>query len=509
MSLDLALSIARSGLSHVQRQIGTAAGNVANAGTTGYTRKVVDGAASDGGGLAFGVRSLEARRDVDAAMTAALNAARATGAAAEARAALLRDVELAHGRPEAGESVGDLANALRDTLLSAREEPADGLRQSAVVDAADEVAQRLNTVSAAIGGARQSAQDGLVEGVAALNAGLRRVAELNERIRPLKASGQSTAALEDQRDLAVAGLSDLMELRVIPQADGSVGLLGRGGIALTLDTKGDVFSIASATAGPSAYHGGAGTLPGVMIGTTDVTGALGNGRLGALVEMRDRTLPLMQAELDVAAANLASRFDAQGLRLFTGSAGTVPDPTTPYAGGGWIDFATAIRVNPAVRADPRLVRDGTHAVSATPGGPTAFAPNPSGGPAAFTTALDRALNHALGAQGAPGSTQPPFATTGLGPAGNLSSPIGSGGGLAAFAASLVARQTGMRAAAEEGGEAAKALRTTLEERVAKHSGVDMDQEMAGMVSLQNAYAANARILSTVQAMYDALLGAVR
>ena len=31
--------------------------------------------------------------------------------------------------------------------------------------------------------------------------------------------------------------------------------------------------------------------------------------------------------------------------------------------------------------------------------------------------------------------------------------------------------------------------------------------MAGMVTLQNAYAANARVISTLQAMWDALLAA--
>ena len=40
-------------------------------------------------------------------------------------------------------------------------------------------------------------------------------------------------------------------------------------------------------------------------------------------------------------------------------------------------------------------------------------------------------------------------------------------------------------------------------------GVDPDAEMAAMVGLQNAYAANARVLGTVQAMWDSLLAAVR
>ena len=50
---------------------------------------------------------------------------------------------------------------------------------------------------------------------------------------------------------------------------------------------------------------------------------------------------------------------------------------------------------------------------------------------------------------------------------------------------------------------------TLEARFAQRSGVDVDAEMAAMVTLQNAYAANARVISTVQRMWDDLLASVR
>jgi flagellar hook-associated protein 1 len=53
------------------------------------------------------------------------------------------------------------------------------------------------------------------------------------------------------------------------------------------------------------------------------------------------------------------------------------------------------------------------------------------------------------------------------------------------------------------------MKQGLETRFNQRSGVDIDTEMAAMVTLQNAYAANARVMSTVQAMWDALLGAVR
>jgi flagellar hook-associated protein 1 FlgK len=36
------------------------------------------------------------------------------------------------------------------------------------------------------------------------------------------------------------------------------------------------------------------------------------------------------------------------------------------------------------------------------------------------------------------------------------------------------------------------------------SGVNVDQEMTNLLTLQNAYAANARVFSTVQKMFDTL-----
>ena len=122
---------------------------------------------------------------------------------------------------------------------------------------------------------------------------------------------------------------------------------------------------------------------------------LTGGRLGDYVALRDRTLPRYQAETDLIAATLADRFARQGLALFTDADGTVPDPSQPYAGSAQIGLAGRLRVSAAVAADPGLLRDGTQAVAATMGGPTAFTPNPPGGPAGFTDLLDRVLDSAL------------------------------------------------------------------------------------------------------------------
>jgi flagellar hook-associated protein 1 FlgK len=246
-----------------------------------------------------------------------------------------------------------------------------------------------------------------------------------------------------------------------------------------------------------------------MLGGVDVTAQLRGGRLAEYVTLRDATLPRYQAELDIAAAQLAARLDAEGLRLFTDGAGGVPDPSQPYAGSAQLGFAAAIRVNPAVQAAPRLLRDGTHAVAGAPGGPSAFTPNPPGGPAGFVELLDRVLDFSFGAEAASGAPWPAIATTGLGPDGTLASPFAAPPTLAGYAAAVAAAQTGDRAAATAAREAASTLVTGLEARFSAQSGVDVDGEMAAMVQLQNAFAANAKVMDVVQRMWDQLLAALR
>jgi flagellar hook-associated protein 1 FlgK len=101
------LLTARSGLLHVQRALASAADDVANADTAGHTNKTVAARALAPAGHAFGVRTLDAMRDVDAALATALDARRSDLAAAEAREALLQGVEIAHGTMAAGDGLGD------------------------------------------------------------------------------------------------------------------------------------------------------------------------------------------------------------------------------------------------------------------------------------------------------------------------------------------------------------------------------------------------------------------
>ncbi|WP_198371334.1 flagellar hook-associated protein FlgK [Roseomonas rosulenta] len=509
MGLDAALATARSGLLHTQRALAASANDVANAQTPGHTNKTVATRAVVVGQDGIGVRSLAPSRDVDEALVTELDSRRAAAAGAEVRLRLLQGIETAHGNPENGDGLGDLTAALRTGFEDLRADPAEAGRQTSVVMDATALATRLNEISRAVGDARQQAQDGVVAEVARINDTLRQIADLTLRIRDEIALTGSAAALEDRRDAAIATLSESIEVRALRREDGGLVLVGRNGVVLPLDPKADAFTTVDAMIGPSALHGAGGTIPGIMLGGQDVTRVLAGGRLAEYVALRDQVLPRYQSELDLAAATIAARFEGQGLRLFTDASGAVPDPAVPYAGSAMVGFAGTIRVNAAVELNPALLRDGTHAVAGDPAGPSAFTPNPPGGPASFTTMLDRVLDFTFGAQAQSNIAWSPIATGGLGPDGTISSPFGAPPTLEGYTALLTAAHTADRNAAAGAVSGAEAMKQGLEARFAQRSGVDVDSEMAAMVTLQNAYAANARVMSAVQAMWDALLGAVR
>ncbi len=511
MSLDLAFGIARSGLLTTQRGLSQVAQNLANAATPGYTRKAGDTISVSQGNAPMGVRIGEARRSVDAALQTERHARAGEAAAAETRERLLGGIEAAHGQPSDGDALGDRMAALRASVIGLRASPSEPGLQRDMLRAAQDIALRFNDIGAAVSDARQQAQNGVQEEVARINAGLRGVAELTTAIQRDRVLGLATGELEDQRDIALARLAESLPLRTLPQADGGLVLVTRGGLGLPLDPGQDAFTTGGASLGPEAFFGPGGSLPGITLGGVDVTRQLGGGRLGEHVALRDATLPRYQAELDLAAAHLASRFEGQGLRLFTGASGTVPDVTQPYStpGAGLMGFANVIRVNPVVAQDASLLRDGTHAVADTPGGPTAFTPNPPAGPAGFTLMLDRVMAHALGDTVRPGTAWTALPGGGLGPDGSLASPFLPPRGLEDYAAVLTGAHTADRAAATAARERAEVLRRGLDARFQRESGVDSDAEMAAMVQLQNAYAANARVMSTAQQMWDTLLGMVR
>jgi flagellar hook-associated protein 1 FlgK len=527
VSLDGAIGSSTSGLRAISAQLRTVSNNVSNAEVQGYTRKVLPTRAVTADGIGIGVGIEQVVRVTDTALQRAVWAREASFAAAEMRASILAPIESLHGRPEDGSSLAGLLGRVQQSFVSLAADPASASLHVEVVQGAETLAARINEMAGAVTAARNRTQDLLAAGVGEVNRLLSEAGVLSREIMRLRNEIQGTAELEDKRDALITQLSQLIDIRVVLKESGEMLAYTRGGLSIPL--RGDAFSTRGAALGPAAFYDPAGgSVPGVFLidpvrpdEPLDLTRGQLGGRLGALLTLRDETLPRFTAELDEFAQKLARRFEQQGLRLFTDAAGNVPHEggTTPQA--RYVGFSSEIRVFALVQENPRLVRDGTHEVPAGfPGFPATrelqppygdpFTPNTPGGPEGFTGLIERILEYTFGANiGLNRPHDPAFLATGLGPNGRLSSPIPAAATLMAYATSLVATQTAEHAAAKATADGERATRDLLANRYADVVGVNLDTEMALLVQLQNAYQANARVLATVQAVWDALLNSVR
>jgi flagellar hook-associated protein 1 FlgK len=508
MSLEAALSIATGGLANINSQLVLISHNVANAGTPGYIAEIGNQQALSSDGIGLGVQTGPATRSLDVDLQQQVFQQDTVVAGLQTRQSALQAIGAVQGTPGQGSDLASLLGDLQNQFSTLQNDPGSQTQQSAVVSAASTLAQGINTTSQAYTTQRQTAQDNIVSEVGTIDSTLATIGNLSSQIVSLQAGGQSTADLETQRDAAVQNLAQIVDIKTLVQPSGDMVITTGGGLALPIHGAPDPLSTSAAYLQPADYYPGGG-VPAITLDGADVTAQLTGGQLGANITLRDTTLPTYQGELDEFSQNLASQFAAQGLTLFSDPTGAVPAGGGVPVQSGYVGFANVIQVNPAVQADPSLVRDGTTAIAGSPTGASAFTPNPPGGPAGFTALINRILTYALGADAQADVPQPASNTAGLGPNGNLNAPYAAPPTLGALAATLVASQAQDSANVSSQLSTEQAVQTTLTNSLASGSGVNMDTEMSTMIQLQNAYGANAKVLTAVQSMWTQLLGSVQ
>lgn len=452
MRLDGVLTQAQSGLDSIGKQLSTIAQNVANANTADYTRKSVALTSVEAAGDGMGVHTGVATRSMDAALQAGLYSADAQVQADTTRQAALAAIDQAAGTVGSGSDLPSLVGALRDSFSTLLNDPSNQTQQRAAVQAAGNLAQAVNGLSSAIVSARQSAQDGLTDDVARANTALATVGSLSDQIIAAKAAGRSSADLEDKRDTAIRTVSELTGAQSLVQPSGDVLLYAGGTILPTRAASGPL------AVGQAAVGADSASLPSLTVSGRAAT--LGGGRIGAELALRDTELPAMQDQLEGFAYALSGGFAGAGLALFTDPQGAVPTAATR-------GFAATMQVNPQVSATPSSVRDGVGA----------------GGGVAGNTSLIQTL---------------------------LGGVLASGqGSIAAQASDLVASYATAAEGAKSALDSATAVQSSLSAKLTAATGVSVDSELSSMVSLQNSYGANARVLQAVQSMWTQLLQAVQ
>lgn len=510
MGLDSSLAIASSGLAAVQSEMAVASQNVANAGTAGYateTSSVSSRVAGDQlGGVLIGVTG----RIVDNAMESSLYTQNALVSALTTTTDALSPISSLQGSTSADSgssgTLSDDVGNLQTSLISLEADPDNDSGQTAVLAAAGTLASDIQTTAAAYQTQRQAAQEAIVDDVTTANSSLNLIGSLSDKIEEGRVAGLSTADLENQRAAAMTTLSGVLSVQFKETSTGDMLVSTQNGLSLPTHATDGPLATSDATVGVAAAYPG--SIPGITLAGQDVTSSLTGGSLGSNIVLRDQTLPTMQAELDSFSATLSSRFDSQGLTLFTDSAGNLPGASaTSLSPAGQVGFANVIQVNPAVTADPSTVRDGSHAVLGTDTGATDFTVNTDRG-SSDTTLINRLLDYALGTDVQDNVSQAAASTTALGLNGTLSAPYTGSSDLTTLASTVTAAQAATISQATDDLTNQTAIQSSLTSKVNAVSGVSVDDEMSSLVALQNAYAANAKVVSAVQTMFTALLTAI-
>jgi flagellar hook-associated protein 1 len=508
MSLSGALSIATVSLGNITTQLGLVSNNVANASTPDYSTETANEESLVAGSQPLGAQSEAATRVINLALQQSLFQQDTTVSGLTTTTNSLQSIDALQGTPGQGNDLGSLLGDVQSAFSTLLGDPSNAAQQSAVVQAAGNLTNGINTLSDAYTQQRQAAQTDIVSAVSSMNTDLGQIGTLNNQIISARIAGQSSASLENQRDAAVHALSGILSIKTLVQPNGGLIVTTASGTELPTQGGSGPIQTSAATIGPGGTYAD-GAIPPITLNGIDITGQVQGGQLGADITLRDSTLPTFQAELDEFSYSLASQFQSQGLTLFSDPNGNVPSGGGIPVQSSYVGFASEIQVNPSVIAAPSLVRDGTQNVVGSPTGASAFTTNPAGGPAGFTTLINRVLDYSLGAQAQSGVAQPSVNSTGLGPDGTLSTPYGAPATLAENATALVSAQSAVSAAASSQLTTEQAVQTTLTNNMTAVSGVNMDTEMSLMIELQNAYGANARVISTVQAMFTQLLTVVQ
>lgn len=487
-----ALQAAVSGLKVAQKAIDVTSRNIANTQTPGYTRKILPQETLIAGADPIGVFVLPEIRNLDADLQRDYFRASGDVASLQVQDAYLERVQAIYGKPEEEGSIAHSLSKLNDSFVELAASPEEDVYLRATVERARQTARTFNNTSTQLTAIRNDVQDAMAISVDEINAQLSDIARLNTRIALEQAGSNSTADLEDQRDEAIRLVAEQMDITSFKRSDGMIVVQTRTGQTLA-DGQARQLFFDPTPLSPASFHPTSAApirLNDPTTGTDLIPGGLG-GRLGGLVELRDTILPRQQAQIDELAHKTALRFDAQNLTLFTDTAGVIPADAPP----AYVGFAAQIQVNTTVAGDPTLLRQGT-------GGGPAVDPGDN-------TVMLNVINFTFGPfQDAAGTAHVPFRATGVGPDLAVTTRLPTAATLEEYSRALITDQATEHADIIRRADFEESYRDTLERRLLNESGVDVDIEVSRLIELQQNYAAAARMVQTVDQLFQELLNSI-
>ena len=481
MSISQALSNATSGLGAASRQAGIVSQNIANALTPGYARREISLAERTVAGQGAGVRVA----GVDRASTAALTSERriADGAAArdEARLDAARRISALLGGPEDAGALFSRLSTFDNSLRDLANQPANVAAQQTAAANARQLAIGINDLAISLQSVRQEADRSIGAEVDRVNASLKQIERLNGEIEKAVVAGRDASALLDERDRQLDAVNRAVPSRTLIRDNGRIDLVTLEGATLLAGEARQInFRATSFIAAGQTLNNGA--LSGLSVDGVDITPGAApraptGGSLAGYFSVRDSLAPAAASDLDALAADLIERFAEPGVDptapagapgLFTDAGAALGSPVAP---GLASRFSLNAAVDPRQGGDAARLRDGIYALGPGAAGSNAILVN-------LISALDAPRANGISS-------------------GALQTAAEAAAGLASL------RGAALGAAQSEAAQS-DAFRDTLAEAELAATGVDTDAELQQLLLIEQAYAANARVIEVTGRLIDQL-----
>ena len=480
MSVSHAINAARSGLQVSGLRADIVATNVANATTPGYVRRSALLAETTLGTTTHGVRVAGVDRARDDGLTGQRMLLTSDLSQASLRSSTWQTIASRIGNSTDGPGLFNSLNSFESALKAAAATPESEATANSVLNAARSLVNQLHGLSRMVETQRGEADREIADGVKIVNKALKDIEQLNVEISSNEEASVQVAALKDERQRLLDTISEYIPIETVRRDRGSVDVVTKEGVFL-IAGKAQTIDFSPSNSFVASQTVENGQLSGLSVNGTELTpgasawSALSSGLFGALFTLRDSDLPELSRQLDSVAGDLITRLSADGIDPTTasGAPGLFVD-SDPGAGDG---LASRIEINAAV--DPAAggqlwrLRDGLAATAEGPPGNNTIL-------SAMVDALTeiRSINE-NGIQGSFTATQ-------------LSAHLSSMVGQTRIAHDSVLAST-------------TAQHTIAFEAEQSLTAVDVDAQMQELLLIEQAYAANARVIQVASQMIQRLM----
>ncbi|MGH6860364.1 MAG: flagellar hook-associated protein FlgK [Phyllobacterium sp.] len=488
MSLTSALLTAQSALNTVSKQTALVSRNIAGAGDPNFSRRI-GSVVSGPGGLTY----LSMTRSADDALLSKFIESNSQLGVSDTLKGGLDRLSAIYSANDAAGAPGALLGDLRDSLQLYASQPSNSSLGEAAVSKAVSLANALNRGTAETQKLRQDADADIAASVANINTLLAKFEAANNRIVNGSRAGSDVSDDLDERDGLLKQISGEIGITTLTRADNDMVIFAESGVTL-FEKSARTVNFTPTSAFSAGTGGNEVYVDGVPLSHGTFQQPYGSGRLSGLLQLRDQTAPAYQNQLDEMARSLVSMFAETG----SGTPPTVPAipglfsyagaPAMPADATILPGIAGSIKVSSAYilseGGNPALLRDG----GTNPANPD-YVHNPDG-----SAGYSDRLQDLIEAISAPRSYDPDAGA-------------GDNKSLLDFSAAAISSVEAKRQSATQTNDYNRILATRASDAISNQSGVNIDSEMQSLLDLEHSYQASARILSTIDSMFQELFQA--